>query len=153
DARTTRENLIKRPDTVPSSAIVELIPTSASRILWLTGLSAGHALNQLEGVKARVTQAEVDAAGKLLIATRAGMKDVLDVDHQQRDNADETFDCVLCQNVLERVRDPMQLLKHAASLMQSDGELIAQVRSVRQMDVVSDLLEGTWSGSRQHSPG
>jgi GT2 family glycosyltransferase/tetratricopeptide (TPR) repeat protein/2-polyprenyl-3-methyl-5-hydroxy-6-metoxy-1,4-benzoquinol methylase len=54
------------------------------------------------------------------------------------------FDCILCREILARVRDPERLLEEARKRLSPQGTLIAGFANVRHHSVVARLLDGTW---------
>ena len=56
-----------------------------------------------------------------------------------------SFDCILCGDVLEHLRDPWRVLAWLASLLKPEGRLIASLPNVRHWSVVFPLLlQGKW---------
>ena len=57
---------------------------------------------------------------------------------------DERFDYILFADVLEHLRDPMQVLKHAVSMLADDGMILVSLPNVGHNDVLVKLLTGYW---------
>lgn len=70
---------------------------------------------------------------------------VKDLDRIEASFASESFDAVVCQDVLEHVRAPRAILKQMRSWLRPDGRLLAAIPNVRHNSVVRSLLEGNWT--------
>ena len=54
------------------------------------------------------------------------------------------FDCIVCGDVLEHLRDPWTVIGKLACWLKPRGRLIATVPNVGHWSIVSDLLHGHW---------
>lgn len=54
------------------------------------------------------------------------------------------FDCVICSDVIEHLRNPERVLKRLAACLTPNGCLVACVPNVRHWSVLKGLLEGRW---------
>ena len=71
--------------------------------------------------------------------------DIEALDRDELGLVKESFDYILCGDVLEHLRDPWRILAWLASLLKDDGRLIASVPNVRHWSVVLPLLfQGKW---------
>ena len=61
------------------------------------------------------------------------------------DFGEDTFDCMVCGDVLEHLREPEQFLRRARGWLSTDGCVVVSLPNVRHHSVVSSLLEGNWS--------
>jgi Methyltransferase domain/Glycosyl transferases group 1 len=68
-----------------------------------------------------------------------------DVERLELPFEDAAFDCVVCGDVLEHLRDPERFLQRTRSWLAKDGRIVASLPNVRHHSVVSALLEGNWS--------
>ncbi len=57
----------------------------------------------------------------------------------------EYFDCVVCADVLEHLRDPGRLLARVRPLMAPGGTLIASIPNVRHYSIFMMLAAGLWT--------
>lgn len=129
------------------SEMLEFVPLSAKNILDV-GCGDGSFGQQL---KARqtccVTGVEhmADAANKA--KTRLDTIIVCDANKLSTiELSRESFDCIVCNDILEHLVDPWSLVAHLATLLTPDGRLVASVPNVRYYKVLRDLLQkGTWT--------
>lgn len=54
------------------------------------------------------------------------------------------FDCIICGDVLEHLRDPWSVVAKLAAWLRPGGRLIATLPNVGHWSIVADLLEGRW---------
>lgn len=58
----------------------------------------------------------------------------------------ESFDCIVCNDILEHLVDPWSAVVHLASLLVPDGCVVASIPNVRYYKVLRDLVQkGTWT--------
>ena len=72
-----------------------------------------------------------------------------DVERLELDSRPRTFDCVVCGDVLEHLRDPERFLERARDWLSTGGLLVASLPNVRHHSVVTALLEGTGRTNRR----
>ena len=128
-----------RPD------VLDLVPTTARRVLDI-GCGAGRLG---VSIKAR-QQAEVvgvERNSEAATAARNVLDDVLigDVDSEQITFQPDSFDCVICADVLEHLRNPEALLKKISRWLRPDGCLVTSIPNVRNQTVLRSLLAGNWT--------
>jgi len=125
--------------------LLELIPRSAGRVLDV-GCGAGRLGEALKARQpASVVGIEVNPGAATCARPRLdqvfeGDVEVLDVNFTEG-----SFDCIVCGDVIEHLRDPARFLRRARSWLGPDGRVIASVPNVRHHSVVSSLLEGNWT--------
>lgn len=58
---------------------------------------------------------------------------------------DQSFDCIICNDILEHLADPFSVLKSFHRLLNKDGVVVGSVPNVRYFPVLVDLLmRGDW---------
>jgi GT2 family glycosyltransferase len=57
----------------------------------------------------------------------------------------EEFDCVICGDVLEHLRQPDRVLRRIHSWLAPGGHLVASIPNVRNHSVLTGLFEGNWT--------
>ena len=127
------------------SDVLELVPTTASRVLDI-GCGAGRLGKSIrQRQPARVTGIELDAtaaelAGRVLNDVVRG-----DVQEAKVDFPAGEFDCVICADVLEHLESPHLVLDKIHRWLAPDGCLITSLPNVRHNTVVRNLLAGNWT--------
>ena len=125
--------------------LLALIPDSAKRVLDI-GCGSGR----LGGaIKARqpATVIGIELNTEAGEAARARLDDVIvgDVETLDLPFKESSFDCIVCGDVLEHLRDPKNFLQQACKWLSEDGRLVASIPNVRHHSVVRSLLEGNWT--------
>jgi 2-polyprenyl-3-methyl-5-hydroxy-6-metoxy-1,4-benzoquinol methylase len=54
------------------------------------------------------------------------------------------FDCIICGDVLEHLKDPLSVLKKIRNYLSDAGAIIASIPNVRYYGVINMLTEGRW---------
>ena len=125
--------------------LLALVPESAERVLDV-GCGAGRLGEALKARQAaRVVGIEVvpEAARR----ARGRLDEVFEGDAETLELSfeDGAFDCVVCGDVLEHLRDPERFLERVRGWLVPDGRVVASLPNVRHHSVVSALLDGNWS--------
>ncbi|WP_422931709.1 class I SAM-dependent methyltransferase [Singulisphaera sp. PoT] len=68
-----------------------------------------------------------------------------DAERLEPDSLQGPFDCVVCGDVLEHLRDPAGMLGRARGWLSPDGVLVASLPNARHHSVVNALLGGNWT--------
>jgi SAM-dependent methyltransferase len=125
--------------------LLALVPESAARVLDV-GCGAGRlgeALKDRQSVRVTGIEFVPEAAAR----ARGRLDEVFegDVERLELPFEDAAFDCVICGDVLEHLRDPERFLQRTRNWLAKDGQIVASLPNVRHHSVVSALLEGNWS--------
>jgi GT2 family glycosyltransferase/tetratricopeptide (TPR) repeat protein/2-polyprenyl-3-methyl-5-hydroxy-6-metoxy-1,4-benzoquinol methylase len=125
--------------------VLALVPPAAARILDI-GCAAGR-LGMLikERQQAQVTGIEYSAEAAAIAQTRLDRVVVGDIETLAPDFDPQSFDAVVCADVLEHLREPGAVLKRIRSWLRPDGKLIVSIPNVRHHSVICGLLAGNWS--------
>ena len=125
--------------------VVALIPTMAKQVLDI-GCGAGR-LGQLlkQRQNADVTGVELHPLAANM--ARETLDDVLErnVEDPSFEFEEGRFDCIVCADVLEHLREPADVLAKIRRWLTPDGSLVISLPNVRHHSVVSGLLEGNWT--------
>lgn len=125
--------------------LVALIPSSATRVLEI-GCGAGRLGESLKKRQAvEVVGIELVPAAATEAARRLDQVLVGDVETMQLPFEDDSFDVIVCGDVLEHLREPDRLLQRARNWLRPGGRLISSIPNVRNHSVVRSLLEGNWT--------
>jgi 2-polyprenyl-3-methyl-5-hydroxy-6-metoxy-1,4-benzoquinol methylase len=60
------------------------------------------------------------------------------------DQLDRTFECVVCNDVLEHMVDPWRALDRIVELVEPGGAVVASIPNVRNLQTITQLLRGRW---------
>ncbi|WP_437193296.1 glycosyltransferase [Planctomicrobium sp. SH527] len=128
-----------RPD------VLERIPIHAQRLLDIGcgGGKLGVAIKQRQ--QAHVTGIELNSDAASLATTRLDEVYIGNVQAEGLDFPEGSFDCVICADVLEHLRDPAAVLKKIRRWLTPDGTLVTSIPNVRNHTVIRSLLAGNWT--------
>ncbi|REK31796.1 MAG: glycosyltransferase, partial [Planctomycetota bacterium] len=126
--------------------VVELVPLTARRILDVGcgGGRLGAALKARQ--ECEVVGIELDPSAAAAAKERLDRVVVGNVEEAGRVEFSEgRFDCVICADVLEHLREPADVLKKLRRWLTADGVLVTSLPNVRNHTVVQSLLAGNWT--------
>ncbi len=125
--------------------LLALIPESARHVLDI-GCGSGRLGGALKA-RQPATVVGIELNAKAGEAARTRLDDVIvgDVEKLDKPFEEASFDCIVCGDVLEHMRDPKKFLQRARKWLSEDGRLIASIPNVRHHSVVRSLLEGNWT--------
>lgn len=124
------------------SRIVELV--GADKDVLELGCASGYMSRVLAERGCRVTGVDVSEEAAEIAGRFCRKVVVVDLDaiELERHLDGESFDVILCADVLEHLRHPGSVLTELGRFVRPDGCLIASVPNVSHVSVVVDLLEG-----------
>lgn len=125
--------------------ILDRIPRDAKRILDV-GCGAGRLGEVLKRRQAcDVWGVERDRAVAESAQTRIDRVVCANAESLNGEFAEEVFDCVVCGDVLEHLRDPRSFLVRAREWLSSNGRIVASIPNVRHHSVLRSLMDGNWT--------
>jgi O-antigen biosynthesis protein len=125
--------------------VVALIPDTATQILDI-GCGAGRLGEALKRRQpAEVTGIELNAQAAADARHRLDEVVVGNVEFAEIDFPDRLFDCVVCADVLEHLREPRAVLERIRRWLTPGGTLVASLPNVRNHTVIRALLDGNWT--------
>ena len=125
--------------------VLALVPESARHVLDV-GCGAGklgESIKQRQPAEVVGIELNVQAAEKA--RTRLDEVCIANVEDDEVHFPDLRFDCIVCADVLEHLREPAPVLAKLRRWLAHDGVLVASLPNVRHHSVVSSLLEGNWT--------
>lgn len=129
----------------PRPEVQALVPRDARRILDI-GCSSGAlgaALRERQG--ARVVGIEGDEAYAADAGARLDAVVTADLETWDPGTLREAFDCVICADVLEHLRDPEAVLARLAAVVEPGGAVVVSLPNVRHWETFWQLgVRGTW---------
>mgnify|MGYP001171398301 CR=1 FL=1 len=128
-----------RPD------VLALVPSTVRRVLDIGcgGGKLGAAIKARQS--AYVTGIELQSAAIDAAVQRLDEVIIGDVQNDAIDFPDHSFDCVICADVLEHLRDPLSVLRKIRRWLTPDGLLVTSLPNVRNHTVIRSLLAGNWT--------
>jgi len=122
-----------------------MIPASACRILEI-GCGTGRLGASIKArQRAFVTGIELNEVAASLARQRLDRVIVGNVESLDCGLGGEEFDCVICGDVLEHLRQPDRVLRRIHSWLAPGGHLVASIPNVRNHSVLTGLFEGNWT--------
>lgn len=121
--------------------VLRHVPPGTKRLLdvgcgaGLTALHAKQSLGVQEAIGVEFVEFAAAEAAKHLDRVHVG-----DIEQMQLDYPDGYFDCILCADVLEHLRDPWAVLRSLRRLLARDGVLIASIPNIRHARVLAKIL-------------
>ena len=125
--------------------VLQLIPLTAQRVLEIgcgTG-RLGEAVKKRQVCEVVGIELNLDAAERAM--QRLDRVIVGDVERLKPNFPDNSFDCLVCADVLEHLVDPAGLLRRARPWLKDHATVVASIPNVRHQSVVGSLIEGNWT--------
>lgn len=131
-----------RPD------ILNLIPPSVSHVLDV-GCSTGILGNQIKSISESIEIIGIEINHSMATIAEKQIDKVITADIEQIRLSDyfqpSYFDCIICADILEHLRDPWQILKQLTEYVKRDGIIIASIPNIRHFSSLYYLLiKGYW---------
>jgi SAM-dependent methyltransferase len=124
--------------------ILERIPTGAGDILEL-GCAAGVLGYAVKSRQAcRYVGVELDPFAARIAANALDQVEVFNLDAAELPFGPGTFDCVVCADVLEHLKDPWGVLGQLFALLRPGGRIVVSIPNIRNLGVVAQQLAGDW---------
>ncbi len=136
-------------DGTPRTDILEFISSPPGRALEIgCSFGATGALIKQRFPGTYYAGVELDGFAAAIAARRldrviAG--NVENIDLEQAGLAKESFDLVICADVLEHLYDPWKALYRLRDYLKPDGKLIAVIPNIQNMGIIMHILNGNWT--------
>jgi 2-polyprenyl-3-methyl-5-hydroxy-6-metoxy-1,4-benzoquinol methylase len=126
-----------RPDILP------LVPTEARRVLEV-GCGVGQLGQALKEQGKEVVGIELNQDAARIAAAVLDRVICAPVESVALDELDPPYDCVIFGDILEHLVDPWTTLRRFATLLASEGRIVASLPNVGHWSVIAGLLRGRW---------
>jgi GT2 family glycosyltransferase/tetratricopeptide (TPR) repeat protein/2-polyprenyl-3-methyl-5-hydroxy-6-metoxy-1,4-benzoquinol methylase len=125
--------------------ILELVPLSAQHVLDV-GCGSGRLGDSIKARQsAEVVGIELNRHAAEIARQRLDEVVIGNIEAGQMEFPGGRFDCLICADVLEHLREPSSVLEEFHRWLTPEGTLIASVPNVRNHTVIQALLEGNWT--------
>ena len=126
-----------------------LIPVTANRILDI-GCASGRLGQALKSERdCHVTGIEANSVAAGTATTR--LDQVIEASMETLPESaipDGSFDCIVLADVLEHLRNPVEVLRKCRQWLSDSGSLVISVPNSRHHSVISGLIDGNWTYER-----
>jgi len=103
----------------------------------------GRLIREAQG--AQVTGIDISAEAIQVAATNLDRALVVDLDRTPPPFAENEFDCIICNDVLEHLVDPWAVVGRLSSLLAPYGQFVASIPNIRHHKVLRPLIwPGEW---------
>lgn len=125
--------------------MLSYVPASSLSVLEI-GCGAGNfgALLRMRNSQCRVTGVEVHSEAARMARQKIDLVIEGSIDLALDDLVGSSFDCIVCNDVLEHLVDPWDTLVRLRGLLNSHGVLIASIPNIRYYPVLREYLSGEW---------
>lgn len=124
--------------------ILSRVPASATRVLDI-GCAEGRLGKQLKSLRADREVWGIELSSEAAAIAKGRLDHVLTGDVERMNPIavpKKYFDCIVCGDVLEHLKEPAEVLRRLGPLLIAGGCLIAQVPNVAHWSVILQLLQG-----------
>jgi len=134
------------PSVVNSSHSIVVQLVGRDRRVLDVGCSTGYVARALINAGCTVSGIEFNEAAAEIARPMLKKLVVADLDSTPLDTAfaGEQFDAIIMADVLEHLKDPVDVLRAASSLLSEDGEVVISIPNVAHGSLRLALLQGRW---------
>jgi SAM-dependent methyltransferase len=124
----------------PRREMLEFIPSDVTSVLEI-GCGAG-AFGALVKENRRCRYAGVDISEQAAAQARDRLDEVVvaNIEETPLSFVPASFDCLVCNDVLEHLRDPWEVLRMLTGFLRPGGYVVASLPNVRFSEVLKDLV-------------
>lgn len=147
-----RQDYSERYDDKPREEIVAFIEGTPDQVLDIgCGLGATGRLIKQRMPDVIYTGIEIDQTAANIAKERIDnviIGNVEDIDFSSFGIARESFDLIICADVLEHLYDPWNILNMLRGYLTTHGSLVASIPNVQNIFLIKELIEGNWTYSQ-----
>jgi 2-polyprenyl-3-methyl-5-hydroxy-6-metoxy-1,4-benzoquinol methylase len=133
----------------PRSELVEFIKGNPDRILEIGcgrgafGIELKQKYPSVEYIGLEVDEKAVEIARSRL--NRVIMANIEEINLEQLDINKESFDFIICADVLEHLYDPWKILFTLHAYLKPEGKILASIPNAQNISLILELLNGNWT--------
>lgn len=124
--------------------VLNLIPAHSKRVLELGCGMGAMAIDLKEKYNCEVIGIEIDS--NVAEFAQHNLDTVYSADVENFDLSKlGTFDCIVCADVLEHLRDPWKIVKELTSLLNDGGQLVVSLPNIANIEIIKELMQSDFS--------
>jgi 2-polyprenyl-3-methyl-5-hydroxy-6-metoxy-1,4-benzoquinol methylase len=127
--------------------ISRLINAQPGQWVLDVGCGEGGLGRILKQMGCRVVGIEVEPGAAIEAEKHYDRVYVADMDSFDLPFDGQSFDHIVCADVLEHLRNPWGVLARLCPLLKSEGSLVASIPNIRNVETIADLLKGNFNYS------
>ena len=127
--------------------VARLIDTRPDQWVLDVGCGEGGLGRIFKQMGCRVVGIEVERGPATVAEKHYDRVYVADMDSFDLPFDGQSFDHIICADVLEHLRNPWDVLARLCPLLKSEGSLVASIPNIRNVETIADLLKGNFSYS------
>lgn len=128
----------------PRPEVVNMIPSNVKRVLEIGCGMGAMALELKDREHCEVVGVEIDT--DVARFARYNVDEIYSEDIETFDVASlGKFDCIVCADVLEHLRDPWKAVEKLASVLECGGFMVISIPNVANIEVIQSLMQGDFT--------
>ncbi|NBI28711.1 bifunctional glycosyltransferase family 2 protein/class I SAM-dependent methyltransferase [Chengkuizengella marina] len=130
----------------PHSNLIAIMPKSISRVLDINCGMGALAIELINQIECKVVGIEKN--DQVIRFAQKQLSQVLHHDVETIEISEDTlgkYDCIICNDILQHLKDPWTIVKQLSGLLHKDGYLIILIHNVNHLEVMTELLQGYFS--------
>ncbi len=147
-----RQDYSERYDDKPREEIVTFIEGTPDHVLEIgCGTGATGRFIKQKMPEVIYTGIEIDETAANIAKGRIDnviIGNVEDIDLLSFGIARESFDLIICADVLEHLYDPWKVLNILRGYLKPHGSIVASIPNVQNVSLIKHLIDGNWTYSR-----
>ncbi|MFP7733915.1 glycosyltransferase [Priestia aryabhattai] len=128
----------------PRPEVVNLVPNGVKRVLEIGCGMGAMAVELKERYKCKVVGVEIDS--KVAKFAKYNLDKVYSDDIEVFDVSElGRFDCIICADVLEHLRDPWTVVQKLSNLLEKGGYMVISIPNAANIEVIKSLIQGDFT--------
>ena len=131
--------------TQERTEVARLIDTRPGQWVLDVGCGEGSLGRSFKQMGCRVVGIEIEPGAAVEAEKHYDRVYVADMDTFELPFDGQSFDHIVCADVLEHLRNPWGVLARLRPLLKSEGSLVASIPNIRNVEAIADLLKGNFN--------